>query len=64
MVEGTSLGELCTIEDDISKLKKLITTTFASEISGQEIEKRKAVLLKDYSNESSYQKIIKALQGF
>ncbi|OFY90723.1 MAG: hypothetical protein A3K10_14840, partial [Bacteroidetes bacterium RIFCSPLOWO2_12_FULL_31_6] len=64
MVEGTSLSELCGVEDDISQLKKLITTTFNNEISTQEIEKRKTVLLRDYSNESSYQKIIKALQSF
>lgn len=64
MVEGTSLVELCSVEDDISQLKKLITTTFNNEVSTQEIEKRKTVLLRDYSNESSYQKIIKALQFF
>ncbi len=64
MVEGTSLSELCMVEDNIPQLKKLITITFTNEVSIQEIEKRKTVLLRDYSNESSYQKIIKTLQSF
>jgi len=64
MVEGTSLSELCSVEDDISELKKLIMTNFISEVSTQEIEKRKVALLRDYSNESSYQKIIETLQSF
>ena len=62
MVEGTSLSELCIVEDDIPKLKEMITNTFSLEVSDQEIEKRKKVLQRDYSNESSYQKIIKVLQ--
>ncbi len=63
MVEGTSLNELCKVEDDIPQLKALISDTFNIEISENEIEKRKTVLQKDYSNESGYQKIINVLQS-
>ena len=59
MVEGTSLVELCNVEDNISKLKTLIEKKFTCQLSTQEIEKRKTVLQRDYSNESSYQKIIR-----
>ncbi len=62
MVEGTSLKDICLVEDDIQKLKELITKTFSLELNQEEIKKRETLLLKDYSNENSYQKIIKELQ--
>lgn len=61
MVVGTSLKDVCIVEDDIIKLKIIIKESFSKEITKQEIEKREAVLLQDYSNENSYQKIIKSL---
>ena len=60
MVTGTSLSNICLVEDNITRLKELIQATFSKEINKQEIEKRKNVLLKDYSNENSFQKIIES----
>ncbi|PCJ01395.1 MAG: mannosyltransferase [Flavobacteriales bacterium] len=60
MVQGTSLSNICLIEDDIYELKKLIESTFKFEFSEQDLVKRKSILLQDYSNENSYQKIIGA----
>lgn len=64
MIEGTSLGNICLVEDEIAKLKELVTSTFSIEITQQEIENRKSVLLQDYSNENSCQKIIESLKFF
>ncbi len=58
MVKGTSLANTCLVEDDTNKLKELILNTFSIEISENEIEKRKSILLRDYSNENGFQKII------
>ena len=61
MVEGTSLKDVCMVEDNSEKVITLIKETFAKEISEQEIEKRKTILFQDYSNENSIQKIIESL---
>ncbi len=60
MVEGTSLNTLCLVEGDPNRLKTLVESTFSTAFTEEEIEKRKAVLLQDYSNENSFQKIIES----
>jgi hypothetical protein len=62
MVAGTALGKLCLIDQNITELKKSIKTTFKLDFSEDKIEMRKILLLKEYSNENSFQKIIKALE--
>ena len=62
MIEGTSLKDVCLVENDSTKLKSLITNTFSKEISENEIKNRNAILLQDYSNEKSFKKIITAIQ--
>ena len=62
MVEGTSLGKLCTIDQNITELKKSIKTAFNTEFSAEEIEIRKFLLEREYANETSYQKIIEAIK--
>jgi len=64
MATETSLIDICLIEDNPNQLKKLIKTTFSTKISEKELEKRKAILLRDYSNENGFQKIIQSLQSF
>ena len=61
MVEGTSLRKLCTIDQNITELKKSIKTAFNTEISKEEIEIRKFLLEREYANETNYQKIIEAI---
>ena len=61
MVAGTSLKDLCFVEDDIHKLKGLIKNTFTKEISVQEIEKRSSILSNKFSNDGIMQKIIEAI---
>ncbi len=61
MVEGTSLGRICLIDQNITELKKSIQSTFSVEFTQEEIETRKVLLTREYSNEISFQKIIKNL---
>ena len=63
MVTGTSLTDVCLIEDNSDRLKELVKTTFSIEMSKQEIEKRKTKLLRDYSNENSFHKIMETLKS-
>jgi len=58
MVEGTSLGNICIVEDNVEELKQLIKKTFTEEISNKEIEVRKVLLTEEYSNRNGYEKII------
>jgi hypothetical protein len=60
MVHGTTLNKLCIVEDDKEKLKNIIVKYFNQEFSFEQLEKRKIVLKKDYSNENSYNKLINA----
>lgn len=62
MIEGTSLNELCLVEDDSVKLKKLIETIFFKDLSISEMELRKNILLRDYANEISCNRIIEAIK--
>ncbi len=61
MVEGTSLKDICLIEDDITKLKNLIKDRFTREVSAETIENRKIKLSQEYSNEVSFSRIMKPL---
>lgn len=62
MVEGTSLGKLCFIEQNSTDLKQIIRSTFELEMSQDEIDSRAFLLDREYSNESSFQKIIDTVQ--
>ena len=59
MAEGTSLGKICLMEQNTTELRKLIRSTFTVEITKEEIESREYLLLKEYSNEVSYQTMIR-----
>jgi hypothetical protein len=58
MVEGTSLGKLCSIDQNSTELKKSIQHAFNLEFSLEEIDTRKILLSREYANETSFQKII------
>jgi hypothetical protein len=58
IVEGTSLGQCCLIEDNPTALKKLISTTFEKEIEATELEKRTKVLSENYSNNNGFEKMM------
>ena len=62
MVEGTSLGKLCLIEQNSTGLKQIIRSTFDLEMSQEEIEARAFLFTNEYANETSFQKIIEAVQ--
>jgi cell division protein ZapA (FtsZ GTPase activity inhibitor) len=62
MVQGTSLAGLCIVEDDVSKVKEMIQDIFEEEIEPLAIEKRKALLLANYSNEKNFNAIMKELR--
>ena len=61
MVQGTSLDDVCLVEDNTKRLKDLISKTFSRELTNQEIENRETILLRDYSNENSFKKIIELI---
>ena len=61
IVKGTFLEKICIVEDKISTLKKLIKDTFSTLLLDQEIQERKVVLNKNYSNEISFKRICNAL---
>lgn len=61
MVEGTLLSDMCLVADEPAELRKLMKETFAKTFNEQEIQKRAAVLKKEYSNENSFLKMIKAV---
>jgi hypothetical protein len=62
MVEGTSLGRICLVEQNITELKKLIQTTFKTEITDEDVEVRNILLSREYSNEVSFQKMMLELK--
>ena len=62
MVEGTSLGRICLVEQNITELKKLIQTTFKTEITEEDVEVRNILLSREYSNEVSFQKMMLELK--
>ena len=61
MVAGTALGKLCLIDQSITDLKKLIKDTFRLDFSEEEIEIRKILLEREFANETSFHKIIQAI---
>jgi hypothetical protein len=62
MVEGTSLGKVCLMENNSTDLKQLIRATFELAISKDEIASRDFLLSREYANEISFQKIIDAVE--
>lgn len=63
MVEGTSLGKICLMDANITELKKVIQETFNIEITDEEIEARKVLLTREYSNENSFLKIMETIDS-
>ena len=61
MVVGTALGKLCLIDQSITELNQSIKDTFKLDFSEEEIEIRKILLEREFANETSFQKIIKAI---
>ncbi len=62
MVEGTSLRKLCVVKDKNHDIKNTIQSLFNSEFLPDYIEKRKEILYEDYSNENSFNAIIKGIK--
>jgi len=62
MVHGTTLDKICIVENNEEILKKTLIKTFKIEFSEEQLQKRKALLQKDYSNETSYNKLMKAIE--
>lgn len=58
MLEGTSLTKACIVENEPKAMINAIKTIFEQEINAETIEKRKE-LLKIYSNEHSFEEMIK-----
>ncbi len=63
MIEGTTLSEVCIVKNDIDEIKDTIRKLSGMELSYTEIEKRKKILEKDYSNNNSFKTIIEALKA-
>jgi hypothetical protein len=61
MVAGTSLSELCSIADTPSDLKKEVQRLFSMEFTQNHIDKRKELLLKNYSNQENCKLLMKIL---
>lgn len=59
MVQGTSLAKACIVKDNANDLKMAIQSNFNQEMDISLIEQRKT-LLTDYSNEFSFQEMMKA----
>lgn len=58
MLAGTALDSLCHIADTPESLKEKLNLLFNKEFDASEIEKRKIVLSKNYSNTTNLQKLV------
>ena len=61
MVNNTGLERLCIIEDNPNATKRIITDLMQMEFTEHEIEKRKKILDKDFSNNIQATKIAKEI---
>lgn len=62
MVEGTSLETICQVENDINIVKKTIKHLINTELPQKSIEDRIKILQKDYSNQSSFDTMMKEIE--
>jgi len=60
MVLGTSLAEACIVKDEVEEIKLTIKSCFDKELNKIDVEKRREIL-KRYSNEFSFQEMMKAI---
>lgn len=61
MVEGTSLGQVCVVEDSADKQMIKIKQLMEIPVDRSEIEKRTKVLKENYSNEVNAQRMFRAM---
>ena len=62
MVEGTSLGQVCIVEDSADKQMIRIKQLMEMEVDRAEIEKRAKVLKENYSNEVNAKRMFEAIE--
>ena len=62
MVEGTTLAECCIVEDSVDKQIIKIKNLMEEEVTLEIIEKRKEILLENYSNEKNFNRIIEVFE--
>lgn len=62
MVEGTTLAACCIVEDNIDKQIIKIKNLMEEEVSPEIIEKRKSILLENYSNEKNFVRIMEVFE--
>ena len=58
MVQGTGLESLCETGNSADELKEKLHQLFTKDFNPLEVEKRKEILLKNYSNTANVQKLI------
>ena len=61
MVANTGLEQLCSIQDSAESMTKEITRLFELPFDMQEVQKREAVLLKDFSNKTNVKKLVELI---
>lgn len=64
MVENTGLEELCIIADSADEMKSKIKELLNQNFEAEEIEKRKKILLAQFSNEANAGKLIESLFAY
>lgn len=58
MVQGTGLGELCLVADKDAEMRKVIDDVFTKTFDISEVENRRRLLIKNYSNTENSRKLI------
>lgn len=61
MVKNTGLEELCLVADTADEMKRMVRETFEMEFGEKEVESRKKVLLKKFSNGANAQRLSELL---
>ncbi len=61
MVANTGLEQLCSIQDSAESMAKEISRLFELPFDMQEVHKREAVLLKDFSNKTNVKKLVELI---
>jgi hypothetical protein len=63
MVEGNGLAQFCHVANNAAEMKKIIVELFHKDFPNEEIEKRKTILQKIYSNSKNAEKLISVIFG-
>lgn len=63
MIQGTGLEELCVIADSVKELREKVSELFCQSFSPDHLEKRREILLQNYSNEHNCRRLISLIFG-